>query len=98
MNEDTTSADAPTTATDAYNDLVFGEASPAIVSALTAVGVTCDNEGNPGDGIAAAGSVSSGYGRDFIVIIGPDGTLHSPEEILEQWISLAQADLDAQED
>lgn len=95
LDDDNTTEDGEGEGTEAYNAVMFGEASPVIVAALTAAGVTCDQDGNPGDGIAAAGSVASGHAREHVVIVDPDGSVRSPEEILEQ-ISLAQADLDAQ--
>ncbi|MCO4263717.1 hypothetical protein NG697_12425 [Pseudarthrobacter sp. MDT3-26] len=96
--EDNTTEAGLGEATEAYNDAVFTEVSPVIVAALTAAGVTCDQDGNPRDGVAAAGSVGGGHAREDIVIVDPAGSVRSPDEILERWISLAQADLDAQSD
>ncbi|MCO4263750.1 hypothetical protein NG697_12590 [Pseudarthrobacter sp. MDT3-26] len=96
--DDNTTEDGLGEATEAYNDAIFTEASPVIVAALTAAGVTCDQDGNPGDGVAAAGSVGSGHARGHVVVVDPAGSVRSPEEILEQWTSLADADLVAQDD
>ncbi len=97
QKDDLTGENGDTEATDAYSHSMFIEGTPAIVAALTAIGVTCDQDGNPGDGIAAAGSVGSGNSREFVVIVDQDGIVRSPSEITEQWSDLAVADLEAKD-